>query len=610
MNHKSEERSGLRRGIAILIILLIFVAQCLSLNFTQDDAFISYRYVDNFLQGNGLVFNSGERVEGYTNFLWIIVLSIFARLGLNIIVVSKILGVASGCATLVLLYQLSRMFFPKREWLLPLLPPLLLAATSAFAYWSISGLETSLFVMMVLLSIRLYLTRPMLWVISCAGSTLVRPEGALIFGILLLHHAVSKKGELKKALNQAGVFALLLLPFAIFKLTYYGDLLPNPFYAKTGLSIEYLQSGFEYFWQFLKHHGLWGFIYLLPLLLYRGLDSRSRLLLLLSCVYTLYIIVVGGDVLKVHRFFLPILPALYLLLVICADQVFTWIKDPVKKRVVLVFVLLSISALYFLLPRRWIADARGAEEGLVEKMEFTAEYLNEHHPERFTIALPTIGTLSYLLGDRAQVIDMLGLVDKYIPRHPENIEGIGATWKERKYNSRYVLSRDPDFILFSTGYKPSAPAERALFLHSKFRQNYFVLPVMKDAVTYVPAYKKKGEYSGKDELFKDSRFVDLFYEAVSLSMRGRYMAAIDKMNEVLSAGPKDFGLPYELIGMYYTELQDFQRAERYLKKALEVDDHTVFAHMYLVSIYKMQGRDEEAEQERSKVYLYDPNFPW
>ena len=593
-----------------MIILIVFVVHCLSLDFTQDDAFISYRYVENLVQGNGLVFNLGERVEGYTNFLWIMILSVFARIGLNIIVVSKILGVASGCVTLILLYQLTRMFFPKREWLLPLLPPLLLTASSAFAYWSISGLETSLFVMMVLLSVYLYLTRPMLWVISCVLSTLVRPEGALIFGILLLHQAISKKGELKKALRHLGVFVLLLLPFAIFKLVYYGDLLPNPFYAKTGLSLEYVQSGLEYFWQFLKHYGLWGLIYLVPILLYRSLDSRARLLLVLSCLYTLYIILVGGDVLKVHRFFLPILPALYLLLVICVDKVLAWIENHATRRAVLAFVLLAISALFFASPHKWIRDARGAEKGLVEKMEFTAEYLNEHYPQRFTIALPTIGTLSYLLGERAQIIDMLGLVDRYIAKNPEKLPGIAATWKERKYNSDYVLSRDPDFILFSTGYKPSAPAERALFLHSKFRRNYFVLPVMKGEMTYVPAYKRKGDYSEQDELFRDARFVDLFYEAVSLSMRGRHMAAIEKMHEVTGAGPADYGLPYELIGMYYMELQDFQRAERYFKKALEVDDHTVFAHMYLVSIYRMQGREEEAEKERRKVYLYDPDFPW
>lgn len=63
--------------MVLLLLVGIFVIHCLHLNFTQDDAFISFRYVSNFIQGNGLVFNAGERVEGYTNFLWIIILSIF-----------------------------------------------------------------------------------------------------------------------------------------------------------------------------------------------------------------------------------------------------------------------------------------------------------------------------------------------------------------------------------------------------------------------------------------------------------------------------------------------------------------------------------------------------
>ena len=40
-----------------------------------DDAFISFRYARNLLEGHGLVFNPGERVEGYTNFLWVLELA-------------------------------------------------------------------------------------------------------------------------------------------------------------------------------------------------------------------------------------------------------------------------------------------------------------------------------------------------------------------------------------------------------------------------------------------------------------------------------------------------------------------------------------------------------
>jgi len=600
----------MRINLILALILIVFVVHCLSLDFTQDDAFISYRYVENFIQGNGLVFNSGERVEGYTNFLWIIILSIFARLGLNIITVSKILGVASGCATLILIHQLSRMLFPKKERLLSLLPPLLLTASSAFAYWSISGLESSFFAMTVLLSVYLYLRGKRGWVVSCALSALIRPEGVLIFGILLLHQLIFTRNTFKKALRHLGGFALLLLPFAVFKLLYYGDLLPNPFYAKTGLSFEYVKSGLEYFWQFSKHYGLWGVAYLLPLLVYRALDSKGRLLFLLIYAYTLYVIMVGGDVLKAHRFFLPVLPLLYLLLVISVRGLFLRLKGEVKRSLVPAILLLSIGVLFFLVPHKWIRDVKALEEALVKTMEFQAEYLKASFPPRFSVAVSTIGSISYHLGTRIKVIDMLGLTDRNISKHPETLKGIAPTWKERKYNTRYLLSRDPDFILFSTGVKPSAPAERALFLNSKFRKNYSPVYVPFGEGRFVPIFRRKGVFSQPNEIFADTRFIDLFTQALHLRQAGEVLKAIEMLKEVVSIGPQDFALPHELMGQYHYEAKNFSAAEECLQKAIELDERSVMAHFHLARIYIREGRQEEAEKETGKVLQLNPNFQW
>ena len=60
--------------IGILFLFLVSVFQIESEEI--DDAFISFRYAENFAQGKGLVFNSGERVEGYSNFLWVILLGL------------------------------------------------------------------------------------------------------------------------------------------------------------------------------------------------------------------------------------------------------------------------------------------------------------------------------------------------------------------------------------------------------------------------------------------------------------------------------------------------------------------------------------------------------
>ncbi len=599
-----------RNYLILLVIIIIFVAQCIYLNFTQDDAFISYRYVQNFTSGNGLVFNHGERVEGYTNFLWIIILSIFSGLGLNIIVISKILGVASGCVVLFLLYRISSLFFPKQKWLFPLFPSLLLTASSAFAYWSISGLETAFFVAMVLLSVYLYLTYSRLWIVICAVGTLTRPEGALIFGILFLHKLLLEKTPLRKSLFDLAGFVLLLLPFVIFKLYYFGSILPSPFYAKTGLSWEYVKSGLGYFWLFLQHYGLWGILYLMPLFIYKSIDFGGKLLVWLVYLYSAYVIIIGGDVLKVHRFFLPILPLLCLLSVLGLQKLYVKFKSYQKGRIIILFVVLAIAAVFFLLPYEWINGSKIAEKALVEKMQFAAGYLKAYYKQGFSVAVTTIGSISYYLGTEITIIDMLGLTDKYISRHPEKIEGITVTWKERKYNAQYVISRNPDFILFSTGYKPSAPAEKALLLNSKFRQNYYVIPIFSDKQGFYPVFKRKGSYLKENELFKDTRFLELFCEGAQLYGRGQFKEAIGKLKQVVLVCPKDFALVYEALGGCYYGLNDYSAAEKYLKEGIQIDDCSVMSHFCLEAIYQDTGRLNEAAEEKRKILLYDPNFQW
>ncbi len=89
-----------------------------------------------------------------------------------------------------------------------------------------------------------------------------------------------------------------------------------------------------------------------------------------------------------------------------------------------------------------------------------------------TIAATTIGILGYTAREH-RVIDMLGLCDSTVARHPqEPIAGIQSTWRERHYNAPYVLNQAPEYIVFSTGLKPSAPAEQAVMLYPRFLDAY------------------------------------------------------------------------------------------------------------------------------------------
>jgi arabinofuranosyltransferase len=609
---------------AILLgIMAIFVIHSLSLNFTQDDAFISYRYVKNFINGHGLVFNPGERVEGYTNFLWIILLSIFAKFGLDMILVSKILGVASGCITLFLLYEISTLLLQKKkmgsnpgkdmnhmvhtkDWFFALFPPFLLASNSAFAYWSISGLETVFFLMAVLLSVYFYLFNQRLMILFAAISTLIRPEGVLIFIIIILHKHLFKKNKLEDCVFSLAGFIALLLPFLIFKMLYYGNILPNSFYAKTGFSLEYVKSGLEYFWLFSKHYGLWGILYLLPLLFCKSLDQEQKLFLLFTYVYTLYIILIGGDVLTVHRFFLPVLPFLYLSYTFSIEKLFFMFKKRALGILISVLLIFLLSTVTFFLPHKWIAETKEREKALVEKMKFWGESLKSSYGPNFTTAASTIGALSYYL-DSNKVIDMLGLTDKYISRHPETVPGMVSSWKERKFNTQYLLSLDPDFIIFSTERKPSAPAERALFLNSKFRQNYYNIYFLKENVLYA-IFKRKGVYLKENRVSEEIEFVNLYNDALNAKMAGNHQEAIEKLKKVTQIAPDDFAWAYSYMGEEYYLLNDYSESEKYFKKAIQVDDCCVAAHFYLMEIYRKGNMHEEAQKEKEKILKYNPEF--
>src|SRR5215813_6739804 len=85
----------------VALAAAVLVAHSLVWNFVTDDAFISFVYSRNLARHGQLVFNLGERVEGYTNFLWTVILAAFLKVGLAPEIVSRVLGTACGVVTLV-----------------------------------------------------------------------------------------------------------------------------------------------------------------------------------------------------------------------------------------------------------------------------------------------------------------------------------------------------------------------------------------------------------------------------------------------------------------------------------------------------------------------------
>ena len=77
------------------VVLIAGVVDAIAIRWTCDDAFISFRYARNLVRGHGLVFNPGEAVEGYTNFLWTLGLALGMILDIDPIDWACLFGLAS-----------------------------------------------------------------------------------------------------------------------------------------------------------------------------------------------------------------------------------------------------------------------------------------------------------------------------------------------------------------------------------------------------------------------------------------------------------------------------------------------------------------------------------
>src|SRR5437867_13225676 len=108
-----------RRGVVLGLTTLAsaaLVAHSLVWNFVTDDAYISFVYARNLARHGQLVFNLGERVEGYTNFLWTVLLAGFLKIGVPAELASRVLGAGFALATLGVTVRIARRLAGHSPW--------------------------------------------------------------------------------------------------------------------------------------------------------------------------------------------------------------------------------------------------------------------------------------------------------------------------------------------------------------------------------------------------------------------------------------------------------------------------------------------------------------
>jgi hypothetical protein len=325
-----------RRVLTWLVLLAVCafgLHYAWQLRWLADDAFISFRYARNLTEGKGLVFNDGERVEGYTNFLWTLILSGFLALGLDAPQVSIVLTLACLAGCLLVTTRLVHDELERRGQV-PFLSvaAFLLAGNYTFASFGTSGLETMFASLLVLLAVE-RAARGALVTAGAAGiaATMAHPDHAIFYallGALLVLRsrpwawlrgalrrpvtaslAAGARGWRHNLLGYAAPFVLVYLPYFAWRTAYYGDLFPNTYYAKSG-SEWYLSQGFEYLAISGITSGLWAVV---PLALFGIWRQRASLVAQFTLVavplYLLYVAKIGGDFM-LGRLLCPAMPPL------------------------------------------------------------------------------------------------------------------------------------------------------------------------------------------------------------------------------------------------------------------------------------------------------------
>ncbi|MEM7351333.1 MAG: hypothetical protein AAF657_11035 [Acidobacteriota bacterium] len=450
-------------------ILLASVALAVSNAFVQDDAFISFRYARNLVETGELTWNPGEPVpvEGYTNFLWTLLLAAALALGCEPVLASRGLSLLALLGTLVATYRLAlaTLGAPARA----ALAIGLLGTNYTFSCFATGGLETQLQALLITTSALLAwrIAQPgsealrdyAILSVLCAAAVMTRPDSALPCTILVawvwiagLRQRPPVSEVLARGIATLAPALLLLGPWLAWKLAYYGRILPNTFDAKvSAASLATIGQGLGYGLNFVLSYQLLPFL-VLAIALGRRLWRRQDLLVLCGVVlaWAAYLMRVGGDFME-FRMVVPVLPFVFILIAFLILQL-----EPLWCRILLVALLLFGSAHHALRFRdggglESIATLRGYLENEHTNWpgagmalgELFGESLVAGRTEPVRIATTAAGAIPYY--SRLETVDMLGLNDLWVARNGSVVSL--RSGHSRQADLQYLLRREVHLML-------------------------------------------------------------------------------------------------------------------------------------------------------------------
>jgi hypothetical protein len=468
----------LRNRSSVIIVALVLLALIIGWinRFVQDDAFISFHYARNLVEGNGLTW-FGTRVEGYTNYLWVLWIALGLKVGIDPILWSYVGGLTSFALAVYALWRTSNLLFG--ESLPAVLAVLLFVTDLSVASFATGGLETML--QTALWSLSLYVLFKMERAISAksllalslllAAAVLTRLDSA-VPGFLITMAVVialaKRRYPLRYYLWFALPFALIVGTWFAWKLSYYGSILPNTYFSRMGSEFEFNRNGFVYLFRFFHWYLIWPFLVLgaLAWLIKRDhLDRKILYLVLHIVIWCVYVIAVGGDFME-FRFMVPILPLLFIVL----SYLVYYSLGKRLARYSLVASVASLMILMFASYRHARTFDGVTEDRALDSIPALATFYGlypdgdwarvgkrlgeELRGTNAILAMDAVGAIPYY--SRIETVDLWGLNDRYVARHGDRLaESYRRPSHSRRAPLSYLRKRGVNLIVGHPTLVPS-----------------------------------------------------------------------------------------------------------------------------------------------------------
>lgn len=457
--------------VAVGVRLVVYAASY----YQADDAWITFRYAENIARGAGFVFNPGQRVYGTTTPL----LTLIVAGGLKLGVAPSATALATNLlATIAMLWAAARLA-GRRLSTAPLVLLLgLLAVAPTHVVWSISGMETALFIALLTVGVLAYAERR--WVllgIACGGAFLTRFDGIVFWLAVLttatyltLHRGDRRMGrgvDWGGGARAMAAGAVLVLPWLIFAGLYFGDIVPNSVWAKLAL---YNRGGFDRTppSRLLE----WAFAFgLLPPLLTAllcgggaaGLLIKPTRLALLPIWFAGYLAFFLVGKTHIHPWYVVPLHTLGILMIVLGwgrllRMVRFWASDVARTTTRVAVAVCLLLAASVAIPRAW-AEACVRQRLYEHAHAELGQFLRDRSQPGDVVYAWDIGYIGYLSG--RPILDFVGIVS------PE----VMAANAERDF-VRVLREHRPDWAVVGLYGQASQPIRSSPWFAAHYKEAY------------------------------------------------------------------------------------------------------------------------------------------